>query len=245
MKRIAVSILLLFLGSFVFGLTGQEVLDKVEASLTGYTDQTAVTEVILGRMDKVEETRTMKLWSAGKSKRVVKFLQPSNVKDIGILVRSKDEMYIYLPAYKKVRRIQGSMKDQNFQGTDFSYREIGSFEYSDDYSSKVLKEDENTITLELTKKNSSDAHYSRIIMLVDKINFLPLKLEMYLKEELKKVLTIIESEKKGNYWVLTHIKMEDISKKHYTEIKMKDISFDTGLEKKGIFTERFLQEPAK
>ncbi|MFN4245485.1 MAG: outer membrane lipoprotein-sorting protein, partial [Brevinematia bacterium] len=126
-----------FVSNLAFGLSGQEILDRVEKSLTGYKDQTSTTEVILGKIDgnKIEETRIMKIWSAGKNKRVVKFIQPSNVKDIGILVLSDDEMYIYLPAYKKVRRIQGTMKDQNFQGTDFSYREIGSFEYSKNYTS--------------------------------------------------------------------------------------------------------------
>jgi hypothetical protein len=39
--------------------------------------------------------------------------------------------------------------------------------------------------------------------------------------------------------------MEDLLKKHYTEIKMKDVIFDTGLEKKGVFSERFLEQPVK
>jgi outer membrane lipoprotein-sorting protein len=246
MNRLNLLILLTLLWATAFGLSGQEVLDKVEASLTGYSDQSATAEVTLGKIDGgVEETRIMKLWSAGKNRRVVKFASPPNVRDIGILVKSSDEMYIYLPAYKKVRRIQGSMKDQNFQGTDFSYREIGSFEYSDNYDSRVVKEDEKNITLELTKKPNSDAFYTRIIMYVDKEHYLPLKLEMYVKEEARKVLTILQREKKEKYWILTHIRMEDLLKKHYTEMKMKDVIFDTGLEKKGVFSERFLEQPVK
>lgn len=236
-----------FVSNLAFGLSGQEILDRVEKSLTGYKDQTSTTEVILGKIDgnKIEETRIMKIWSAGKNKRVVKFVQPSNVKDIGILVLSDDEMYIYLPAYKKVRRIQGTMKDQNFQGTDFSYREIGSFEYSKNYTSVVLKEDDKTAVLELTKKPSSDVIYSKIIMYVDKVEFLPEKIEMYDRDEIKKVLSIISREKKNNYWVLTHIRMEDLKRKHFTEIKMKEIIFDSGIEAKGVFSQRFLQEPTK
>ncbi len=245
---IFLSIILLLSGiNKVFALTGQEVLNKVEESLTGYVDQSLTAEVTLGKTEekKVEETRIMKIWSAGKNKRVVKFVQPSNVKDIGILVLSEDEMYIYLPAYKKIRRIQGSMKDQNFQGTDFSYREIGSFEYSKNYNPNILAENEKTIILELIKKLTSDVPYSKIIMYVDKINFLPEKLEMFEKNEIRKVLTILNRDKKGKYWVLTHIRMEDIHKKHFTEIKVKEVTFDSGLESKGIFTQRFLQEPTK
>lgn len=227
----------------LFALTGQEVLEKVEKSLTGFSDQTATCEVILGEKGVVKETRSMKIWSAGKSKRIVKFVSPSHVKDIGILVLSDKEMYIYLPAYKKTRRIEGNMKNQNFQGTDFSYREIGSYEYSKDFDSKIIKEDEAIIKLELTKKPSSDSSYTKIIMEVEKPNFLPKKLEMYVSDKLKKVLTIISTEKRNNYWALTHVKMEDLSKNHFTEIKMKEIVFDSGLERKGVFSERFLKSP--
>ncbi len=238
MKKI---IFFLMIAGNLFSITGQEVLDKVEKSLTGFSDQTATCEVILGEKGAVKETRVMKIWSAGKSKRVVKFLTPSNVKDIGILVLSDKEMYIYLPAYKKTRRIEGGMKNQNFQGTDFSYREIGSYEYSKDFDSKVIKEDDRIIQLELTKKADSDSPYNKIIMEVEKQNYLPKKLEMYSNNELKKVLTIITTEKKNNYWALTHIKMEDLTKNHFTEKKMKEIVFDSGLEGKGVFTERFLK----
>ncbi len=238
MKRI---LFFLLIATNLFALSGKEVLDNVEKSLSGFKDQSATCEVIIGEKGAIKETRIMKIWSAGKSKRVVKFINPANVKDIGILVLSSKEMYIYLPAYKKTRRIEGGMKNQNFQGTDFSYREIGSYEYSEDFDSKVIKEDEKTVILELSKKESSDSPYSKIIMEVDKANFLPKKLEMYSKDELKKVLSILAYEKKNNYWTLTHIKMEDISKNHFTEIKMKEIVFDNDLEKKGVFTERFLK----
>lgn len=244
--KIYISFLLSLTFNTLFGLSGKEVLDKVETSLTGFKDQSATAEVILGKIEgSVEEKRIMKLWSAGKNRRVVKFVSPASVKNIGILVNSSDEMYIYLPAYGKVRRIQGSMRDRNFQGTDFSYREIGSFEYSDDYESKVTKEDENIITLELSRKEKSDAPYTKIVMLVEKKNFLPEKLEMYTEKQLKKVLKILSKEKRKDYWILTHIRMEDLSQKHYTEIKMNDIIFDTNLEEKGIFSTRFLQEPVE
>ncbi len=245
MKRVGLLIFMSLMYNILFGLTGQEVLDRVETSLTGYSDQSAVCEVILGEKDKTKETRTMKIWSAGKSKRVVKFLSPATVKDIGILVLSDNEMYIYLPAYKKVRRIQGSMRDQNFQGTDFSYREIGSYEYSKDYVSKVLSEDEKLIILELSKREKADVPYTKIVMQVDKENYLPKKLEMYSNEGLKKVLSILVTEKKGDYWVLSHIRMEDLKKNHWTEIKMKNVVFNSGLEKANVFTERFLEAGSK
>ncbi len=226
---------------YAMALTGQEVLDRIEANLSAPTDQTALCEITLGKIGgKVEETRTMRIWSAGKEKRVVRFLSPSSVKNITLLVRGSDEMYVYLPAYKKTRRIQGSTRDQNFQGTDFSYREIGSYEYSKDYQSSVKKETDSEILLELVRKPNNDAPYTRILMTVDKTVYLPTRLEMYDAQGLKKVLTILEREKK-EYWILSRVRMEDVKRNHYTEITLKEVVFNSGLEKKNIFTERFIQ----
>ncbi|URA09813.1 outer membrane lipoprotein-sorting protein [Thermospira aquatica] len=240
-KKTGIFLMLMVWTECALSLTGQEVLDKIEANLSAPVDQTALCEITLGKIGgNLEEKRTMRIWSAGKEKRVIRFLSPSSVKNITLLVRGSDSMYIYLPAYKKIRRIQGTTRDQNFQGTDFSYREIGSYEYSKDYHSSVKQESENEILLELVRKQDSDAPYTRILMTVDKTVYLPVKLQMYDAQGLKKVLTILQREKK-EYWILSKVRMEDVKRHHYTEITLKEVVFNSGLEKKNIFTERFIQ----
>ncbi len=246
MRNILLSILTISsLSTFSFGTSGKEILDKVEANLTSAKDQQSLVEVILGSGNKIDEKRIMKIWSAGKEKRIVKFVSPDSVKGIGVLSLPNEEMYVYLPAYKRTRAIQGNMKNQNFQGTDFSYREIGSFNYSKDYDSKLISQSDGKSTLELTRKQNSDAEYDKVILEVDTVNYLPIKLEMYSSGSLKKILKILKSENKNNYWILSHIRMEDLRKNHFTEIIMKEVEFDKGLENKGIFTKRFLEEPIR
>ena len=59
---------------------------------------------------------------------------------------------------------------------------------------------------------------------------------------LTKILTISGVQTKGQYLVPVAIRMEDVVKKHYTEMKMEDLKFDQGLEAQQVFTKRFLKK---
>ena len=230
----------------LFALTGQDVLDKMEAILTAPKDMETYYEMSLGSIGKDNpEVRTLKIWTMGKEKRVVKFITPSAINNIGVLALGDDEMYVYLPAYQKSRRIQGNMRDSDFQGTDFSYREMGSYNYSKDYDSSLDKEDDTTYALSLKKKSGSDAPYDKLLIIVDKSNYLPKTMEMYTGNVKKKVLTVVEAEKVGNYWTFKKIRMENVVNKHFTEVVMKDTKFDQDLEGKGVFSQRYLKQYVK
>jgi len=247
-QKILIFTIFLLIGNLskIYSLTGDDILKKMENTLTAYQDSESLFEMTLGTINgKQEEVRTLKVWTAGKSKRVVKFITPAGINNVGVLALSDNEMYVYMPAYKKVRRIQGSMRNNDFQGTDFSYREMGSYNYAENYEATIKKEDDKTYLLQLDRKSSSDAPYNQLIITVDKSNYLPQKIEMYNEGNLNKVLTVLESEKSGNYWTLKRIRMENLKKNHYTEILLKNTVFDQKLLEKGTFTERFLERPVR
>ncbi|MBN1132657.1 MAG: outer membrane lipoprotein-sorting protein [Bacteroidales bacterium] len=57
-------------------------------------------------------------------KRIIKFLSPAEVRGTGILIfdypEENDDMWIYLPALRKTRRIISSEKSKSFMGSEFS-----------------------------------------------------------------------------------------------------------------------------
>ena len=61
---------------------------------------------------------------AGMEKRIIKFLEPADVKGTGLLVfdypDKNDEMWLYMPAIRKTRKIVSSEKGKNFMGSEFS-----------------------------------------------------------------------------------------------------------------------------
>ena len=72
-------------------------------------------------------------------KRIIKFVAPAEVKGTGILifdyVDQADDMWIYLPALRKTRRIVSTEKSNSFMGSEFSNADmtapaIGDFTYT-------------------------------------------------------------------------------------------------------------------
>ena len=61
-------------------------------------------------------------------RRVVRFVEPSDVRGVAVLVTEKPgepaERLLYLPNQKRVRRISGRQGSQSFEETDFSYADL-------------------------------------------------------------------------------------------------------------------------
>jgi len=78
---------------------------------------------------------TTKSFGDGLEKRFIKFIEPADVKGTAMLVvdnkNSADEMWIYLPALKKTRRIVTSEKGKSFMSSEFSNADMASPAISD------------------------------------------------------------------------------------------------------------------
>ena len=78
---------------------------------------------------------TTKSYADGLEKRIIKFIEPADVRGTSMLVvdnkNSADEMWIYLPALKKTRRIVTSEKGKSFMSSEFSNADMSSPAVSD------------------------------------------------------------------------------------------------------------------
>jgi hypothetical protein len=70
-----------------------------------------------------------KLYDNGETeKRLIRFIEPADVKGTGLLTydyeRKDDDVWFYMPALRKTRRIVSSEKAKSFMGSEFSYADI-------------------------------------------------------------------------------------------------------------------------
>ncbi len=76
-----------------------------------------------------------KSYDDGTIKRMVKFLDPADVRGTAMLIidnkNSQDDMWIYLPALKKTRRIVSTEKGKSFMSSEFSNADMSSGSSSD------------------------------------------------------------------------------------------------------------------
>jgi len=223
-------------------LSALEIITKMDAVIHAPKDQKMSSTMILIDKNGKEKKRETVMYQKGDEKRLVRFLSPADQKGISFLSLPNDVMYLYLPAFHKVRRIASHVKNQSFAGTDFSYDDLSSFKYAKEYNPKLLETTAKFYILELVPKPKVHKDYSKLKFWVRKDNFYPVKIEHYDKGgKLWKVMERRNIEKKGNYWVSLEMEMKDLKKQHSTKSIVEKVEFDTGLSDK-IFTKRNLKK---
>ena len=224
------------------GLTPAQILDKVDDAINGPKDQSYTVHLVLIDKDGAQKTREMVMLQKGRDKRLVRFIAPADQRGIAFLSLPGDIQYLYLPAFKKVRRIASSVKNTSFAGTDFTYEDLEAVKWSSKWVAAIKSQDQETTVLDLTPKPGGTTGYSRQLVTVRNDNFYPVRIEIYGKSgTLSKVLVRGALKQVQDYWVSMDTTMEDLTKQHTTHMLVSDLTLDTGIGD-DKFTERYLSQ---
>jgi len=112
-------------------------------------------------------------------KRLVNFEAPGDMKGTKVLVLSRQQMWVYLPAYKKVRRVASHVKQQGFMGTMYSDEDMSTSRYSEAYTADVSTENESSISLKLAPKEGTKSGYAALEMDLRKDLMLPTEIRFF------------------------------------------------------------------
>lgn len=129
-------------------LTGLEIVNRSQEVLRVKGMQ-AVS--VLRIIDDKGRERVRKIKQASKlvdngetEKKLIRFIEPADVKGTGLLTfdyNSKDDdLWVYMPTLRKVRRIVSSEKAKSFFGSEFTYADM-SPPSPDDFDFKILGEE--------------------------------------------------------------------------------------------------------
>ncbi len=232
-------------------LSAQQILENVDKNLNAPNDQEITIKMILIDKTGNEKVREAKIWQKGSEKRMLKFFAPADIKGLAFLNLPDDIMYLYLPAFKKIRKIASHVKNTNFAGTDFSYDDMYSTNYADIYDVKLLESNSKSkelseeqidlYILELIPKKDNKKEYSKLIMLVRSDNLYPMKIEFFSKDgEKVKIMENSKIEKEGKYWIAKEAIMHNLNKDHKTRLIITEVKFDQQLSD-DFFTKRYLK----
>jgi len=196
------------------------------------------------------KTRTSTILSKSMnngSKQILWFLNPADDKGVAFLKiehdDKADEMRMWLPAFKKVRRIASSKKGDSFMGSDLSYEDLTN-RALDENTYKRLDDDtidsKACFVLEVVPNAEIKSTYSKHITWIEKETLMAIREESYdLGGNLrKKKIFLFES--LSGYNVISNIFVEDIQKNHSTKLTMGDIKVDSGLDE-SLFQEKNLK----
>jgi len=229
-------------------LTGEEILDKVDAVLSAPTDGTSTARMTLEDKNGKTKERSLKLWTRYFKDKddwsLTKFVAPAEVRDLGFLSLADDKMYLYLPAFDRVRRIASHARKESFAGSDLSNDDLSTGRYVDHFSAEIKEETDGEYVLQLTRKPGSNRIYPKSTVWVNKENFTIPRMELFDKNEKLWKTFEGEYEQVQGYWTMKSLTMTDVQKKHKTIMTMEDIEFDVGLDDK-TFTQRYLKRRVK
>ncbi len=117
MKRLLILGLLVALASSAAGASGEEILARLDETMQSNSRE-VVQKMTLVSAKGQERTRQVQMWSK-TDRMLVRFLAPADVAGTGLLSVG-DDMWLYLPALGRVRRIAGHAKKGSCMGTDLS-----------------------------------------------------------------------------------------------------------------------------
>ncbi len=146
-------------------------MNKAKSHYFEYEAKTAET----GKADK---TVGLNVWMKG-DKRMTEFTAPADLKGTKVLILSPTEMYVYLPAFGKVRRIASHTSDQSAFGMAFSQDELATQKYSGEYTATQDSSTDKEVKITLTPQTGKTTHYSKIQMTIAKDNNVPTEIKYY------------------------------------------------------------------
>ncbi|TMA88966.1 MAG: outer membrane lipoprotein-sorting protein [Deltaproteobacteria bacterium] len=172
-------------------LTGREVIDTAQKrnGFSTWRDRAGGATMETYEKDTLARTREVDIVEQtdprGEHKTFMEFTGPSDVKGSRFLHLSprgeKDQQWLWTPSARRVRRLGDAQRDENFFGTDLSYRDLELIvriqQWNDDEARATLESAEETVegkpcfVVELVPKND-EFPYSRYRLWFGKDDYL-------------------------------------------------------------------------
>jgi outer membrane lipoprotein-sorting protein len=226
-------------------LTAFQIMEKVDNRLIPVDMTSDMTMSIIDKKGR-SRNRAITSFRMGDDKSIMWFQEPADVKGSSFLRISHDErdddMWLYLPAFGKVRRIASSAKNGSFMGSDFTYEDMGDRKVKD-YDYEILGSEELDSRLcwkiQSVPKKGVVTDYSKSVLWVWQDQFMVIKGDLYDKRGGLKKKMIVTPFQSGKYWIAEKLVMENLKRKGKTRISFQNIQVDTGL-KDDLFNSRQL-----
>lgn len=241
-RTVTLALTSLMLASSAHAADAGAVIASADEAMNRAKDQVIEWDVVNQEPGK-KEPKTMHFTSTVMGqKTLTEFSAPADLKGTRVLVLSREQMYIYLPQFAKVRRVAQHTTQQGFMGTTFSFDDMNTSRFGDVYSGSVKAENGKEVTLELTPLSADTAPYAKAEIVFDTEMGHPLSMK-YFNADGKHVKTETRSEYacKDDVCLAGVIRMEDHTRDGaWTELRRTAWELNTGVDA-DVFTTRNLQ----
>ncbi len=225
--------------NLIFSMTGVELAQKMKDRPQPDDIQSNSSMLLINKKGKKKNLLLISKSKDDSKKQMIWFLEPKDDYGISFLKIEKDEgddfMNMWLPAFKKFRRISSQKKSDSFMGSDLSFEDMTNRDV-DDYKYKILDNNAFCFKDDEIKKcyilesipNDKSSEYSKHVSWVDKENYLSYKEESYDKDKILLKKKTIRYSMIDNYSIMDELFVENIQKNHSTLLTVSAIKINLG-----------------
>jgi hypothetical protein len=233
-------IIFLFAGDLAFGMTGDELLkkmDKVRSYKTAHLE--AQMTIVNSSGDKT--VMGVESWEKVEGdKSLMRFKSPARLKGTAILTVG-DSIWYYNRRTNRARLLSKSAKKGSVAGSSFSYEDM-SADYAKDFRAEITKEDSEFYEVKLTPKDL-EKKFSYLMAKVSKYHFVATKVQYFNDKGIKyKELTAGDIKRVNGNWVALKVSMTEVMTQKITHFTISEEAIKYDLElKDSLFSERNLK----
>ena len=216
---------LLLLPIPAFADEADDLLARVEAAGHRAEDAHIVLAIETTEAGGEPASRTLEIWQKGEDKRLIRYTEPARLAGVGLLVPDGETIYLYLPAYGRVRRVVGESRGDAFMGTDFAMEDLARLEWAEDYDPELV----GPSHLKLVAREGRKTASARVEMDV-RDDGLPTLVEHYdANGKLVRRIRFEDFREVGAHTLAHAITVEDAGRGRSTRATVASAAFDAGL----------------
>jgi len=177
-----------------------------------------------------------RLGSHGRSKSVLRFTAPAEVKGVALLVvnhpdRASDQ-WMWTPAIERDRRIALQDRSTRFFGTDFSFEDLEERDV-DQYDYTLAGDDTVDAAacwkIQSTPRETKSSQYTQSIVWVRKDNYALARIENYNKDQVVRRLNYSDIRNVQGIWTARQLEMTDVKRGSRTRLTLDKLEYNVPL----------------
>lgn len=151
----------------MMAVDANKILAEVDKRAASFDDQSYSASMEIFKDGVLKKTLKFSSQMKHPDKQLIVFEAPGDVAGMKVLMENTSNLYLYLPEFKKVRRVAAHVQNQGFLGSTFTYEDMTQVRLSPHFKAELGGKSGNETTLVLTPKQGVESTYPKIEVVID------------------------------------------------------------------------------
>ena len=228
-KVYSIFLVAMCLSAYVFAQDATSIVKKMDANLAKVKDKSVDIEMTMVNLSSGKtKVKQAVLLQKGFDKKMFRYTAPKGDSGIATLSLPNKEIYVYLPMFKKPKKMTNLAESKTFNKSDFSINDMANFGYSETYNLTLIETTGSAYRIEMLPKEEN-GEYGKLVMDINKSNYHPERTAYYNDKMVLEKVALYQHKMVSGIWVAEEVSMETVKKKHKTILKMSNFKLNNGL----------------